>query len=1663
MTGPTVTLSRPAMITSCPDLRPGSGGTEETTKTFTYDDCYWSFDDRDGHFASQETVYEGIGKELLDHAFEGYNTCIFAYGQTGSGKSYSMMGYKEQTGIIPRACNELFARIKENTDPNLSYGVEVSYMEIYNERVRDLLMPGNKGKLRVREHPSLGPYVEDLSKLVVSTFEDIVILMDEGNKARTVASTNMNATSSRSHAVFTIVLTQNLREPISGMTSEKSSRICLIDLAGSERADATGATGLRLKEGANINKSLTTLGKVISALADASSAGIGRRQSESFDLSPIPSKRSSHPLKGKNGGTSTLPAYIPYRDSVLTWLLKDCLGGNSKTVMIAAISPADVNYEETVSTLRYAERAKRIVNKAVVNEDPNGRVMRELQEEVALLRAKLAVYEPSEIAGGQSGPDTRREVASGNLNVEPADMAALQDELKASEKLMAAITLSFEEKLRKTQEIQQLREKNLAELGISLNTDKPVIGVQVPKNQPHLVNLNEDPLMSECLLYQLPPGVHVVGDATTADIRLSGENILDEHCTFVTDDSGIVRVEPRNGALVYVNGELISGPKRLRSGYRVILGSHHVFRFNHPEEVRRERQNKKLRTLPPLVITGEFPSGKWSDQSLFSPPSSSSVSDKSVVSGLVDWNFALRERDLASHGRDPADPKSPRKILTDEAYDTFSEHSSMMSLGQQPMTFMGEPLDYLGPPKRMGEFYPRRSLDESTRFSVGDQQTYERPMSIRDGRRSSFSAGDASETDRTERLLEAQRMAYETRLRRMAKIIGKGGSGAITEQQRQLARDALTTWRRRGYVRLAEQLADAQLYLKEANVIARELEKDVLYQFVLVEGDDLGPLSFWETPMDTTKSPLPPDIVSNKDSTISRSSAPCLAIKILDARHNAIYYWSYPSLVKRLEAMRLAYNYSDQSSAYISQHLNQEEDVFYETVRRPWFDLIGNAWVCMRNLMWGVTKSVRCDVVDEDGVTRGWVQLVVTFIGSERNELDQFSGPRDEDADPDGRLAEGEGVMDPSSSKVFHEGGDLVFEVSILELGGISEQDYSELHVQFRSSAFGVCQRDSAPLLGSTGDRIYATDPATDFGQGPVQFDFSQTVRLTVTATVRDVIANGLVRFEIFGRRQKHVRSMIEHEFAEVSRVPPLPDQPDLPSTPIRETATSSQSPTSPLSLLRPSLQSNTAQRHDILAQIQILEFSRNAANFKPCPVESASNTNTGIFLLRQGLQRRFVLGLSHNSGKEFPWERVSMVNLGRVRLIRRDGTVVAPEGDDTAPEDDMIPLRIPRKQNLTFQRDGRSTLYLECSWDSSLHESPWLNVITGRDEKVVVRVEWTVEMGQVESGVGPMSSRQAEPLRFWMDVQVQIYDRDQKFRSPPKYQIAHLLSKPSLSNLKDTLSGRPSIRYLESSSTVYTVTMRPAASSSPQRARKVAKGSSYVRGEECLGGWKPRGVDMIVDWWRARRKVQRRMEVERFRQGVWDEIRDTLPRRDGEETNRVVAGGRALEIWRRRDMRDVELDRLLLGDSIQNPSIYTRPPPQSNLRWITEIASAQCGPVVKRGYMLLPENGVQTWLKRWFVIRRPYMFIYSTSAEIELLSVIGLEGVELRYSKDLWSVLQKPNVFAMHCRYHSILLQPSSEESMRAWIDAIDPLHVAVAMSRKGRIEIDGDGDEAV
>lgn len=326
------------------------GVAHEMPKTFTFDAVYdWN--------AKQFELYDETFRPLVDSVLQGFNGTIFAYGQTGTGKTYTMEGVRgdpEKRGVIPNSFDHIFTHISRSQ--NQQYLVRASYLEIYQEEIRDLLSKDQTKRLELKERPDTGVYVKDLSSFVTKSVKEIEHVMNVGNQNRSVGATNMNEHSSRSHAIFVITI-ECSEVGLDGENHIRVGKLNLVDLAGSERQAKTGAQGERLKEATKINLSLSALGNVISALVD---------------------------------GKST---HIPYRDSKLTRLLQDSLGGNAKTVMVANVGPASYNVEETLTTLRYANRAKNIKNKPRVNEDPKDALLREFQEEIARLKAQLEKLE----------------------------------------------------------------------------------------------------------------------------------------------------------------------------------------------------------------------------------------------------------------------------------------------------------------------------------------------------------------------------------------------------------------------------------------------------------------------------------------------------------------------------------------------------------------------------------------------------------------------------------------------------------------------------------------------------------------------------------------------------------------------------------------------------------------------------------------------------------------------------------------------------------------------------------------------------------------------------------------------------------------------------------------------------------------------------------------------------------------------------------------------------------------------------------------------------------------------------------------------------------------------------------------------------------------------
>ncbi|GAA5927744.1 uncharacterized protein JCM15063_005982 [Sporobolomyces koalae] len=1573
--------------------------TEKETKSFAFDKSYWSACAKDEPgYASQETLYEDLGKDLLDHSFQGFNTCIFAcksHGQTGSGKSYSMMGYGSDRGIIPLICEALFERIQaaEAKQDGLKFTVEVSYTEIYQEKVRDLLNPSNKGTLKVREHPTLGPYVENLSKCAVVNFQDIEHLMDEGTKARTVAATNMNETSSRSHAVFTLLLTQKRHDPATDMVGEKVSRISLVDLAGSERANSTGATGVRLKEGALINKSLTTLGRVIAALAAASG---GTKEA----------KRAAEK--------------VPYRDSVLTWLLKDSLGGNSKTAMIAAISPAD--YEETLSTLRYADQAKKIKNKAVVNEDPNAKLIRELKEELQTLRQRMALPSPglgtngSPSLPGESTWDTtlppekqmvQYKTSSGE--VKTISKAELQDQLEASEKLMASVTETWEQKLEKTKEVQKEREKALESLGITI--EKNLLGVHTPKKMPHLVNLNEDPLMSECLIYQIKSGQTTVGNSESskpADIKLSGPSILPEHCYFECrtneeDGTDVVTLHAGPGSTTMVNGLRIppGQPKELRSGFRVILGDFHVFRFNHPEEVRKARETAKLRS--PLLASPHDDAGT-------SSPRLRPESPMPAAGENADWSYARREAVVARLNGKEVNLDALKDEDLNQLYSSILKvrHSRTSSVatstasGDRPesrMSFLDSVTEDMDDGEASSSGAGSRPFSSGTwttdQTSVADStmtfsnlpDLYEKPFGI-DGfdnfaerLPSTIETPDSPllPTDDIKEKEELEKKEMETRLKKLEvkmetqrkrlEKIRKSTPGSVaaqfdqlfedeypplTPEQARLAKKVLFKWRKLRTIKMAEDALSQAVMLKEANVLSRELQKGVSYQFAVIEQEVpkscIGQLAGLG------------DIEEDSDPALASSAKPCIGVKVLDRRHQTVTLWSLSRLRQRLDSMRNLYKWIDQPQ--YAQHFSLD-DPFYESPPPPeGFCLVGSITVSLIPLLRGLSSTQTAQILSPH---------IADPIGSCRISIQFENG---------------------ALGSCLAEGVTLPIRVTVDQVRGIDKTEFAAAHLQLSSSTFfGSASSESE-------DEVVASPICGFASPEPSPLTLTHLFSITVTPAMLDFLRTSCGIISIFARPRLAYIDKVER-WDEVRDSCSTSKQ--VNAAPVR-----GGDPVNGDVTRRPENDFILEQHHDVLAKIEIRELGEKG-DYVPVPVVSTSALDGSAFFLRQGLQRRIVLELSHNSGRAFDWKKISRVSLGNIRMFDGRGRIHAAT---SVADAELRGMGNPRPQ---FSSDGNSTLSFASAWDSSIHDSPHLNCNTPAGARALMRLSFEVQAAGVSASVP-----------FHLDIAVTIASRDAR----PPSKLFNMLTSTRLSS---RVTG------------VFAVRLAPCSTRRPGELWRLDTAETFVRGEEALAGWKPRGLSLVRDHVTSRKSRTTFADVAAT-EAILEVLEGSLPSPKAEpESDRLHA---MISLWQKRfgSPDEISLERdssssalLDLASPTASPRIGG-PPASPKLSGSTTLVP-RIETAAKRGPLaLLRDPTSNEWRKYWFVLRRPYLHLYTSSKEVEEVSIVNVATVRVEQSPEIEQMLDRKYAFAIFTHQNSYFFSAPSLRDMLDWMKAIDP-----------------------
>ncbi|XP_033620637.1 kinesin-like protein KIF1A isoform X20 [Fukomys damarensis] len=1639
---------------------------KETPKSFSFDYSYWSHTSpEDINYASQKQVYRDIGEEMLQHAFEGYNVCIFAYGQTGAGKSYTMMGKqeKDQQGIIPQLCEDLFSRINDTTNDNMSYSVEVSYMEIYCERVRDLLNPKNKGNLRVREHPLLGPYVEDLSKLAVTSYNDIQDLMDSGNKARTVAATNMNETSSRSHAVFNIIFTQKRHDAETNITTEKVSKISLVDLAGSERADSTGAKGTRLKEGANINKSLTTLGKVISALAEMDSGPNKNKKKKKTD-------------------------FIPYRDSVLTWLLRENLGGNSRTAMVAALSPADINYDETLSTLRYADRAKQIRCNAVINEDPNNKLIRELKDEVTRLRDLLYAQGLGDITDmtnalvGMSPSSSLSALSSRAASVSslherilfaPGSEEAIE-RLKETEKIIAELNETWEEKLRRTEAIRMEREALLAEMGVAMREDGGTLGVFSPKKTPHLVNLNEDPLMSECLLYYIKDGITRVGreDAERRqDIVLSGHFIKEEHCVFRSDMRGgseaVVTLEPCEGADTYVNGKKVTEPSILRSGNRIIMGKSHVFRFNHPEQARQERERT------PCTETPAEP---------------------------VDWAFAQREL-LEKQGIDMKQEMEQRLQELEDQYRREREEATYL-LEQQRLDYESK-LEALQ--KQMeSRYYPEVAEEEEEELE--------------------------DEVQWTERECELALWAFRkwkwyqfTSLRDLlwGNAIFLKEANAISVELKKKVQFQFVLLTDTLYSPLPPDLLPPEAAKdRETRPFPRTIVA------VEVQDQKNGATHYWTLEklrqrldlmreMYDRAAEVPSSVVEDCDNVVTGGDPFYDRFPWFRLVGRAFVYLSnllYPvPLVHRVAIVSEKGEVKGFLRVAVQAISADEEAPDYGSgVRQS-----GTAKISFDDQHFEKFQSESGPVV---GMSRsGTSQEELRIVEGQGQGAD--AGPSADEVNnntcsvpPDGLLLDSpeKAVLDgPLDAALDHLrlGSTFTFRVTVLQASSISAE-YADIFCQFNF----IHRHDEA----------FSTEPLKNTGRGPpLGFYHVQNIAVEVTKSFIEYIKSQPIVFEVFGHYQQHpfpplckdVLSPLRPSRRHFPRVMPL-------SKPV---------PATKLSTLTRPCPGPCHCKYDLLVYFEICELEANG-DYIPAVVDHRGGMPCmGTFLLHQGIQRRITVTLLHETGSHIRWKEVRELVVGRIRNT--------PETDESLIDPNILSLNILSSGYIHPAQDDRTFYQFEAAWDSSMHNSLLLNRVTPYREKIYMTLSAYIEMENC-----------TQPAVITKDFCMVFYSRDAKL--PASRSIRNLFGSGSLRATEGNRvtgvyelslchvadAGSPGMqrrrRRVLDTSVAYVRGEENLAGWRPRSdslildhqweleklslLQEVEKTRHYLLlreklettqrpGPEVLspvssedsesrsssGASSPLSAEGRPSPLEAPSERQRELAVKCLRllmhtfnreythshvcisasESKLSEMSVTLLR----DPSMSPLGAATLTpsstcpslVEGRYGAPDVrtpqpcsrpsspEPELVPEADSKKAPSpvrvAETDKEPQRLL--VPDIQEIRVSPIVsKKGYLHFLEPHTAGWAKRFVVVRRPYAYMYNSDKDTVERFVLNLSTAQVEYSEDQQAMLKTPNTFAVCTEHRGILLQASSDKDMHDWLYAFNPLLAGTIRSKLSR-----------
>ncbi|CAO3597621.1 unnamed protein product [Absidia cylindrospora] len=1314
-------------------------------------------------------------------------------------------------------------------------------------------------------------------------------------------------------------------------------------------------------------------------------------------------------------------------------------------------------------------------------------------------------------------------------------------------------------------------------------------------------------------MYQLKHGSTHVGrfESDDVDIRLSGPNIMHNHCYF-TNDNGVVTIFPSAGSMTMVNGLGITSEKQLHNGYRIILGDYHVFRFNHPEEVRKERSriNSDQQTSSAFGMLSSGRNSRMTDRSdspalLFSDCDSSNYS---MTGGgppdIADWNFAKREAVLNycynTEGNYTNNSKnsisgdvSRRLSLLDDDVMSRSTASSVRFSNDSLSISTGNGNDDGG--SKFGSRHNGTHLSIDTAIFPGSEGLSN--METMDAMDSDFDSASGiirrenvqrslwrqkaeyeeqirlatlyqeqpshiqdmeiklqRVVDDMQRMMDKQKLAYESKIKRLSSILPPGSlksplSPVYSPAEQKLSSMVIKRWRSHRYVLMAEAMLVHAIILKEANIIAKDLGKDVSYQYTVIHDNAMvSSWSFWETTssleqsfgdaLSPTDNNISTDLKSchhNADSDLHQAIKPCLAVQVIDRKHKNVYTWSLPEIKRRLKQMQNLYNFTDRP---LSRAQFTWKDPFYQTPC-PRFTLIGLASVSMRNLTQQVSVESVVDIFDRNnGTVMGKLRLEIAPIArsttntskSRRGSLSLLGSSLDSDysatssffGNPSYRPSVSSAMgsqMDGNKGCLLRVGQQQVFEVKILELWGLDENHFTQVHAQFRLSSFGNVQRYSDE------DKVYATDPISGFGSEPVRFDYSQTLGATITDNMMNTIMEDDLTLEIYGQaRLDHLYAIIErnieHEKAanadnntnnniddtdtrnsdqssnssSVLKIQTnnnnvkILDQDSMLSP---TTEKSMESPISTLPIGSPTASPPPApykrlklktpirsytddglllkERHHVVAYVEICELGEDG-EYSPVNVVAYSAQDHGCFYLRQGLQRRLKITMVHDSGMRLPWKNVTNVTISNPSLASDKGDQDSTKDTDVngrldnAGINKSITINLQEDQPLEFYREGTCMLMAQGPWDSSLHDFVHLNRITAPQKRVCSTLSWEVSCDKA-----------TQPLSFSMDLDMKINSRD----TAPPSNVSNSGSSAILQYFSSAFYQYQRMSYKLRG--IFSVHLSPPLTRQVSQLWRLNTTNKYVRGEEILGPERSlRDISLIHDYRQAAKRMTWRQQVAATRQTLeligqqrkrnqrqsqnmqqlqqaqaFEQI-GLVPHEDGNGTNNIdkeaAILNKVIHLWQLKFGIQKEIIITLKPPS---PSSSSSPlsPTSSSYQLAKEDRHMKLTPqihpiipnddVAKKGYLWHPQpTEGDTWVKHWCTLRRPFIMVYQDQTEVNELAVINLASVRVEHRKDLESLLQKPNAFAIYTTNNAYLFQAKDSSNMIDWITKIDQFY---------------------